>query len=157
MYLSPNFCSNPWSLPLPSNLYPRFNGIVMMKEYLVWRWIPSPIRFGWFLKYCPLLNHVMSRIREGTHFLPSRWHSSNLSLMSNLVFGGQIPPKALPYIFGSLELLLESFAKDALLSSRLAWAYPRPRPSQNRPKLFREWVYSFRPTHNINSEFSEKI
>ena len=63
IYHSFNFCSDPWFLPLPSNLY--FNGLVMMREYSVWHWVPPPMRFGWFLRSCLLFYCVMSCNREG--------------------------------------------------------------------------------------------
>ena len=93
IYLSPQFCSNLWSLPLLLNLYPCFSGKIMMREYSIWWWAPPPMRLGWFLKSCPLFHHVMSRIREGTYFLPLRWRSSNLCSMLNPMFGWWIPPR----------------------------------------------------------------
>lgn len=98
VYLSIIFCSN-LSLFLsthpsssPPNLYSCFNGVVMMSGYLVWQWPPPFMKFWWFLQSCPLFHCVISRIREGPHFLPLRWHSGNLYLTLNLVLGEQTFP-----------------------------------------------------------------
>ena len=72
VHLSPNFCSNPYFLPLSSHLYPSFNWTVMMKESLVCQWVLPLTSFGWFLKFRSLFPCFLSHVKEGTHFLPLR-------------------------------------------------------------------------------------
>ena len=58
-----------------------------------WTPLPPPMRFGWFLKSCPLFHYAMSCIREGAYYLLSKWHSNNLCPTPNPMFDGRILPR----------------------------------------------------------------
>ena len=54
----PIFCSNPFFIPIIPYLYPSLSGVVMMRESLTHRWVPSLMEREWLLQSKPLFSCI---------------------------------------------------------------------------------------------------
>ena len=117
----PNF-SNPLSLSLPSYLYPSFNGVVVMEEYLTCQWVPL-YRIIYHREFCC-------------------WHDflETCARCQIMMLGGRILPRH--YLFS--QYTLETFLSARLAAHILAiWAWIGPR-------LFQwMWAWKFRSSPTI--------